>query len=417
VAAVCFIPLIKKVKKMFLPVIKEVRVYLVSGKGDGGDYHSQEEGHWIVDTDIANPMSGYESFRASRTSWGIGVLGSILVEIEDDRGNVGVATGFGGEPAGYLIDQHFSRFLLGADPRNTNLLWDQMFRASMFYGRKGLALAAISVVDLAIWDLLGKIRQEPVWAMIGGKTREVLEFYYTGPRPEVAKEKGFIGGKVPLPFGPSAGVEGLRKNVDFLAMHREAVGEDFPLRVDCYMALNVPYAIELAKSCLHLNIDWWEEVLHPDDFDGFKLLKQAHPQLKWTTGEHEYTRYGFRKLIEGRYIDILQPDVMWVGGMTELLRISAMSAAYDLPVVPHGSGMYASHFVISQVHSPYCEYISNSPDGIEVVPVFGGLFTNEEVPKNGRMKVGDNSGFGLDLNDKIERIHYKSQTGERKKER
>lgn len=382
-------------------VITEIRVSLVPSKGDGGDYHSQKEGHWIVDTDIANPMSGYDEYQASRTSWGIGVLGSILVEVEDNLGNVGIATGFGGEPAAFLIQQHYSRFVVGVDPRNTNLMWDQMFRASMFYGRKGLALAAISVVDLAIWDLLGKLRQEPIWALIGGETRDELEFYYTGPRPEIAKNTGFVGGKVPLPFGPAAGANGLRKNVEFLTAHREAVGEEFPLMVDCYMSLNVPYAIELASACKHLNINWWEEVLHPDDFDGYKLLKQAHPQIKWTTGEHEYSRYGFRKLIESRCVDILQPDVMWLGGMTELLRISAMAAAYDIPVVPHGSGAYSSHFVITQPHAPFCEYISNSPDGIDVIPVFGSLFTNEDVPANGRIKLNDDPGFGLELNPNL----------------
>ncbi|MBL4645974.1 MAG: L-rhamnonate dehydratase, partial [Rhizobiales bacterium] len=120
---------------------------------------------------------------------------------------------------------------------------------------------------------------------------------------------------------------------------------------------------------------------------------------KWTTGEHEYTRYGFRKLIEARAIDILQPDVMWLGGMTKLLRVSAMAAACDLLVVPHGSGAYSSHFMMSQPHSPFCEYISNSPDGSEVMPVFGSLFTNEQVPINGRMSLGEAPGFGHEVND------------------
>lgn len=388
-------------------VVKDIRISLVPGKGDGGDYHAQETGHWIVDSDISNPMSGYAPYRASRTSWGIGVLGSLLVEIEDNHGRVGIATGFGGEPAAFLIDRHFSRFVHGADPRNINMLWDQMFRASMFYGRKGLALAAMSVVDLALWDLLGQIRQEPVWAMIGGKTRDKIAFYCTGPRPDLAQDKGFIGAKVPLPFGPSAGVDGLKKNVAFLSAHRASVGDDFPLRVDCYMSLTVPYAIELATACAHLKIDWWEEVLHPDDFDGFQQLKQAHPQVKWTTGEHEYSRYGFRKLIEGRCVDVLQPDVMWLGGLTELLRVSAMAAAYDLPVVPHGSGAYSSHFVISQPHAPFCEYIINSPDGTEIRPVFGTLFNNEEVPLQGHLSIGDTPGFGLTLNPAIELTPYR----------
>ncbi|OXV05078.1 hypothetical protein Egran_07154 [Elaphomyces granulatus] len=343
-------------------------------------------------------MSGYRDYKATRTSWGVNVLGSLVVEIEAEDGSIGVGTGFGGPPACWLINRHFSRFLIGADPRDINRIWDQMFRGSMYYGRKGLTLATISVVDLALWDLLGQIRQEPVYKMIGGRMREDIEFYCTGPRPEAAKALGFFGGKVPLPHGPGDGREGLRNNLAFLKAHREAIGPDYPLMVDCYMALDVPYAIEIASAALPLSIHWWEEVLHPDDFDGFAHLKRALPTVKWTTGEHEYSRYGFRKLIEGRNVDILQPDVMWVGGLTELLRISAHASAYDISVVPHGSGPYSYHFVISQPNTPFCEYVANSPDGRSVLPVFGSLFTNEPVPQNGRLDVSDAPGFGLTLN-------------------
>ncbi len=130
----------------------------------------------------------------------------------------------------------------------------------MFYGRKGLSVAVISAIDLAIWDLLGKIRNEPVYKLIGGATRERLHFYCTGPEPAAAKNMGFIGAKVPLPYGPDEGQAGLKKNVEFLRKHRASVGPDFPLRVDCYMSLNVPYTIEIVKACEDLNIDWWEEV-------------------------------------------------------------------------------------------------------------------------------------------------------------
>lgn len=120
-----------------------------------------------------------------------------------------------------------------SDPRDTNHMFEQMYRASMFYGRKGLPVAVISVIDLAIWDLLGKIRNEPVYKMLGGATRERLDFYCTGPEPAAAKAMGFFGAKVPLPYGPGEGVEGLKKNVEFLTKHRESVGPDFPLMVDC----------------------------------------------------------------------------------------------------------------------------------------------------------------------------------------
>lgn len=245
-----------------------------------------------MDNPIANPMSKWEQYRKSRTSWGINVLGSFCIEIVSTDGTTGFATGFGGPPACWIVHKHFERFLIGADPRQTSLLWDQMFRASMFYGRKGLPIAVISVVDLALWDLVGKIRGEPVYQMIGGATRDKIDFYCTTPDPVAAKKMGFWGAKVPLPYGPDEGHVGLLKNYEFLKKHRESVGPDFPLMVDCYMALNVPYIIELAKKCLDLNINWWEEVLHPDDFDGFKKIKQAHPQLKFTTGEVSYSAAG-----------------------------------------------------------------------------------------------------------------------------
>ncbi|PWY69539.1 enolase C-terminal domain-like protein [Aspergillus heteromorphus CBS 117.55] len=384
------------------PRIKEIRTFVIDGVGSGGDYHNVKGGHWLVDSNISTPMTRWAQYRGSRTSWGINVLGSFFVEIEATDGTKGFATGFGGPPACWLVQQHFERFLLGADPRDVNELFEKMYRGSMFYGRKGLPVAVISVIDLALWDLLGKIRKEPVYKLIGGATRSRLDFYCTGPQPAAAKAMGFSGAKVALPHGPDEGTEGLLKNVQYLRKQRASIGPDFPLRVDCYMSLNVPYTIELVKRCEAegINIDWWEECLTPDDFDGQALLKRAHPTVKFTTGEHEYSRYGFRKLIEGRNLDIIQPDVMWVGGLTELLKISAHASAYDLPVVPHASGPYSYHFVVSQPNTPFQEYLANSPDGSTVEPVFGNLFLNEPIPTQGYLDISilDKPGFGLELN-------------------
>ncbi|KAM3553675.1 hypothetical protein ARSEF4850_006812 [Beauveria asiatica] len=382
------------------PTITAVRSFIVSGTGAGGDYHNVKCGHWLIDSDISTPCSIWPQYRKSRTSWGINALGSFLVEIETTDGSVGFATGFGGPPACWLIHQHFERFLVGADPRNTSLLFEQMYRASMFYGRKGLATAIISVIDLALWDLLGKLRNEPVYRLIGGAMRERIEFYCTGPEPTAAREMGFWGAKVPLPFCPEEGHVGLRKNVEFLRQHRKSVGPDFPIMVDCYMSLNVSYTVDLVRACQGLDINWWEECLSPDDTDGFEQIKRAHPTVKFTTGEHEFSRYGFRKLIEGRNLDIIQPDVMWLGGLTELLKVAAMAAAYDISVVPHASGPYSYHFVISQPNTPFQEYLANSPDGRSVLPVFGDLFIDEPIPAKGYLTSGDldRPGFGLTIN-------------------
>jgi L-rhamnonate dehydratase len=381
--------------------IKAVRVFTLNPSANEGTYFKPGDAkHWLVDSLIANPMSGYLEYREKRSSWGIGVLSAIIVEIETQDGSVGVATGSGGMPAAWLIRHHFTRFLIGEDSRNINRIWDQLYRASLPYGRKGIPIMAISAVDLALWDLVGKIRKEPVYNLIGGLSRDEMTFYCTTPEPLAIKQLGFWGAKVPLPHSHFEGEEGLRKNIEFLARHRAAVGPDYPLMVDCYMSLTVNYAIRLAEAAKPLNIHWWEEVLSPDDDDGYREIKRAHPTLKWTTAEHEYTRYGFRQLIAERVIDILQPDVMWVGGLTETLRIAAHASAYDTPVVPHGSGPYSYHFIASQTGPAFCEYVAASPDGKSIQPVFGKLFEGEPMPVNGRMKIPDSPGFGMELRDR-----------------
>jgi len=381
--------------------IKAVRVFTMAPSSQAGTYFKPGEAkHWLVDSLISNPMSGYAKYREKRSSWGIGVLGSLVVEIETEDGTVGVATGSGGMPAAWIIKTHFARFLVGEDARNINRIWDEMYRASLPYGRKGLPIMAISAVDLALWDLNGRLRNEPVYNLIGGLSRDEISFYCTGPDAAAIKSMGFWGAKVPLPHSHFDGETGLKANVEFLRKHRAAIGPSFPLMVDCYMSLTAQYAIRLAEACKDLDIYWWEEVLSPEDVEGYREIKRAHPALKWTTGEHEYTRYGFRRLIEERTIDILQPDVMWVGGMTELLKIAAHAEAYDIPVVPHGSGPYSYHFIASQTGAAFCEYVAASPDGQSIQPVFGELFLGEELPRNGRLKLSDRPGFGMELRDR-----------------
>jgi L-rhamnonate dehydratase len=163
------------------------------------------------------------------------------------------------------------------------------------------------------------------------------------------------------------------------------------------MSLTAQYAIRLAEACRDLDINWWEEVLSPDDVEGYRQIRQAHPAIKWTTGEHEYTRFGFRRLIEERTLDIVQPDVMWVGGLTELLRIAAHASAYDQLVVPHGSGPYSYHFIASQTGPAFCEYVAASADGKSILPVFGDLFVGEPLPVQGKIMLGDAPGFGMEL--------------------
>ena len=376
--------------------IRAVRASFV--QGGGADYHDQGSGHWI-DDHIATPMARYPAYRASRQSFGLNVLGTLVVEIEADNGVTGFAVSTGGEPAAWIVQRHLSRFLIGADPSDIERIWDQMYLATIFYGRKGLVLNAISCVDLALWDLLGKLRDLPVYRMIGGAVREEISFYATGARPDLAQKMGFIGGKLPLHHGPAEGEEGLHKNLALIATMRSRVGPDFWLMLDCWMSLDLNYAERLAHAAVEFNLKWIEEALLPDDYWGYAdLKKRVPPGMLVTTGEHEAGRWGFRMLLEMECADILQPDVGWCGGLTELLKISAMADARGVLVVPHGSSVYSYHFSIARHNSPFAEFLMMAPQADKVIPMFSPLLLDEPVPLHGRLKISEAPGFGVRLN-------------------
>ena len=381
---------------MGMPTIRRLHAFTV--RGGGADYHDQDGDHWI-DDHIATPMSKYPEYRRSRRSFGIDVLGTLVVEVEASDGTVGFAVTTGGEIGAYIVEKHFARFVEGRTVTDIELVWDQLYSSSLYYGRKGIVLNAISGVDLALWDLLGKIRGEPVYQLLGGAVRSELQFYATGARPDLAKAMGFIGGKLPLHHGPAEGDDGMRENLAELAAMRERVGEDFWLMLDCWMSLDLDYAVRLMQAAREYGLKWIEEALPPDDYWGYAALRQRAPAgVLVSTGEHEATRWGFRMLLEMGCCDIIQPDVGWCGGLSELLKIAVLADAHGTLVVPHGSSVYSYHFAITRHNSPFAEFLMMAPAADRIVPMFTPLLLDEPVPVNGRMKVPERPGFGVRLN-------------------
>lgn len=261
-------------------------------------------------------MSCYPGYQQSRRSFGLNVLGTLVVTVGADDGTVGFGVTTAGEPGAWIVERYLARFLEGALVTDTELIWDQMWRSTLFYGRKGLVLNVISAVDLALWDLLGRIRQEPAYHLLGGAVRDELIFYATGARPDLAQQMGFIGGKMALHHGPHEGVPGLRANIAELAAMREKVGDDFWLMWDCWMSLDLDYAVRLVDATHEHGLKWLEEALIPDDYWGYRDLRRSVPRgMLVSTGEHEWTRYGFRMLLEMGCANILQPGVGWCGGI------------------------------------------------------------------------------------------------------
>jgi L-rhamnonate dehydratase len=384
---------------MSRPTVANVRAYVPAGSG-GADYHDQPPGHWI-DDHIASPMAKYPAYRSSRQSFGLNLLGTVVVEVEASDGTVGFAPTIGGEPAAWIIERHLARLIEGAPVTDLERIWDQMFLSTLHYGRKGLAVNAISGVDLALWDLLGKLRQEPVHALLGGPVRDEIVFYATGPRPDIAHELGFIGAKVPLHHGPGEGSSGFRRNVETMAAARASVGPDFLLMLDCWMSLDLDYATRLTHALEGQGLRWLEEPFLPDDYWAHAALRRRMPpSVMLSAGEHEATRHGFRLLLELGAVDLVQPDVGWCGGLTELLKISALADAHGAMVIPHGSSVYSYHFVATRHNSPFAEFLMMHPEGTQVVPMFDPLLLDEPVPRAGRLAVSalDGAGFGVRLN-------------------
>jgi len=352
---------------------------------------------WLSESLVANPMSVYPFYRDRRSSWQPHWGSEILVRITTDDGLEGIG-GTAPAPARAMIEGHFAHLLAGQDPFAVEVLWDQMFRASLPYGRKGLPIMAISAVDIALWDLIGKATRQPLWRLLGGKTKDPIPAYSTGNDVGHYQRLGFNGFKLAMPHGPADSWNGIKGNIELVERTRATVGDDAEIMLDCYMAWNVEYTVRMANLLEPYRVRWIEECLPPDDYDGYAFLTRHIHSTAIATGEHEYTRWGFKELIARGCCHILQPDVAWVGGITETRKIAAMASAWGLDVIPHAGGLqpWAIHVVASQSNCPLAECVVIGNEG-EADPLRS-LYPYLEgvpLPVNGVIRPSDEPGIGV----------------------
>ena len=357
-------------------------------------------GSWSTSgVEVANPMSIYPQYKATRSLFqpDPGKLGGFTVEITTDKGVKGYGTG--GIGGGQIVEQHFTKLLLNEDPFNVERIWDILWRSSMYYGRAGVVINAISGVDMAIWDVIGNALGMPVYKLLGGATKERIPAYCTGNDLEQHREFGFKRLKLAIPHGPADGREGMKKNLELVKRTRDLLGPDGDIMLDCWMSWTERYTIEMAEMVAPYRIYWMEEVLQPHDYAGFGRLNEQIKSTRIATGEHEYTRYGFRQLLEHRSAQIWQPDIHWCGGLTELRRIAALAAAYDLPVIPHTGGTFdCIHFVMATPNAPWAELFMPPPGGPK--EVYRRYEEDNQItrgPEGVYARPSDRPGFGWDI--------------------
>lgn len=354
-----------------------------------------------------NPMDLVSFRQASMGNFAF--HGWVLVEIFTDAGLVGLGNAaLSPVVTKACIDTYLKPLLIGADPWDTEYLWQQMYRRTLAFGRKGVAMTAISAVDIALWDLLGKSAKQPVYRLLGGRTKERIPVYasrlYALPLDELRseaqryKDAGYRAMKLRFGWGPMDGAAGMQRNLDLVRTVREVVGEEIDVMADAYMGWSLDYAKRMLPLLEPFHLRWLEEPVIPDDTRGYKELK-SRSSIPIAGGEHEFTIFGFRELLEANALDVIQFDTNRVGGISQARKISALAESFQVPVVPHAGQMHNYHVVMANLNSPIAEFFPKVD--VEVGnELFWYIFDGEPEATNGFIQLDDDKpGLGLTVNE------------------
>ena len=270
-----------------------------------------------------------------------------LVEVETDEGITGWGECFGpGNIAlanKYIVEKVIQPLIKGDDPLKKENIWHKVYNLLRDSGQKGMPIQALSGIDIALWDILAKKSNLPLYQLLGGKTNDKIPVYGYGMmlqkktveelcelfknEASQIKEKNFKAMKMKIGIGP-------KEDLKLVSAVRDAIGSEFKLMVDANHAYNKNDALYVGKGLDEMNIYWFEEPVAPEDYDSYKELKE---KLKTNIagGEAEFTKYGWNQLIKNNCIDIAQPEVCGLGGITEYLKVSALAQSNFIPIVNH----------------------------------------------------------------------------------
>ena len=329
-------------------------------------------------------------------------LDIVKIETKDGITGVGLAGGGGGDDVGIRreILERLKMYVIGQDPFDTERIWDEMWQPKLV-GRRGMTTHVVSGIDIALWDLKGKITGKPVHKLLGGYT-DNIPVYIAGGYYEEGKSLEDLAHEMQeaLSLGATAvkmkiGGVSIAEDVERVKVVREAIGADAKLMVDANCAYRYYEAIEIAKRIEGYDIFWFEEPVNPDDYRGHKLISES-TIIPIATGENEYTKYGFRDLIETRSAAILQPDALVMGGITEFIKVAGMAQSHDLPIAAHGTQEVHIQLMAAIPNGLILEYYSTSTD-----PLRGEMFLNELKVKDGFVQPPQTVGMGMEPNYRV----------------
>lgn len=323
----------------------------------------------------------------------------VWVRVTAEDGTWGLGRCMLGDTAASYIHELYAPLLVGRDCLATDFLNDLMWRSTKRHGSLGLSAIVQSGVDLALWDLKGKLLSQPVYRLLGGPSRNHIDCYCTSDDLDWAIELGFRAFKISNPVHYSQGAEGLKLVEEKVSNAREVVGPDVDLMINPVMSYNVDFTIRLAERLRPYSLRWLEEPLPPEDIEGYKQIKQAIPWMPIAAGEDHHTRIAFRQLVENRCVDVVQPDLSWCGGLSEAIRIYHIAEAAGITSSPHAgcNTPFGQHFLLAFPEVQLGEFHMSSPVGVpleEVVSIPG-----MALPREGRITPNDAPGFGIEIEE------------------
>jgi len=313
----------------------------------------------ILQYDLERPLGYSQQYFTKRTAH--------LVEVRTDQGLTGWGECFGAGAVALanraIVEQVIQPMIQGRDPFDREAIWHHVYNLLRDHGQKGMPLQALSGVDIALWDVVGKALGQPLHRLLGGRCRERIQVYGYGmmlePVPDLAdrfaaeaasiEAMGFTATKMKVGLGPKA-------DIGLVEATRRALRSETRLMVDANHCYTTPDAFTVGRALEELDIHWFEEPVAPEDRDGYRRLRDGLA-VSIAGGEAEFSRYGWRDLLAAGAVDIAQPEVCGLGGISEFLKVRALASAHFVPVVNHvwGSAVAVAtnlHLIASQAPMP-----------------------------------------------------------------
>jgi L-rhamnonate dehydratase len=336
--------------------------------------------------------------------------GLIWVKVVAEDGTWGLGSTDTGDVAAVLIKECLASLIIGQEVGAIDLCNDILWRGTLSYGNEGLTARAIAALDLAMWDLWGKVLNQPVYRLAGGPARRSMEVYVTGNDVDWGLELGFRKFKLARPYGVFDGQAGIDGTVEMIATTREQIGPKADLMLDCWMAYDVDYAVRMCEALRPYRMAWMEEMLMPHDWKGLQAIRQRVPWQTLATGEHWTTRRPGIRAVEERLVDLVQADIHWVGGFTEAMKLAHVADAAGIQMCLHtgANDLYGQHWTAAMPNTPLIEFIQSSYPGVPLEECYLGSPSESgrlcyrttpgtPVPVNGRLGLPPGPGFGLQV--------------------